>query len=485
MRKIFILLCLLCATAAYAGNVDTFGIGAKATAMGGAFSAVADDTSAVYYNPAGLTQFKRSMASFGILMLDPELKVTGYSASDGNGTAINPQDADVNDESNNLFIPHLGYVAPINDKLVAGVALYVPYGLDIKWSNDTAENPIAYNVIRSYYLREVITPTLAYKLNDKLSLGAGISIGKSKSGVERKLYNQGTANTLATALGGLAGACATNPSAANAFGAAAIQACAGYYIATTTNGKVIKSELEDTVNYSYNLGVMYTPAKEWNVGVTYRSRTNTNFTGTTKIEGLTPTQVTTLGLLGRVVSADAETSVDHPEQLQVGVKYQPNSKLMIAADLVRTKWSDIESYTVDFDPSLLGMAEKEYPRHWEDTTQIRLGVDYQLTDMFSVRGGYYYDPTPIPDNYFDVEWPDADKHVYSLGAGINLGQWSVDLVAMLIKSDGKRSIRGESHNMNETYNTLTTPPSTYTEGDVEMDAVGTLYGYGVSVNYKF
>lgn len=66
--------CLLVTSASWAGNVDTYGIGSRATALGGAYTANAEGPFAAYYNPAGLTQTERPVASAGIMALNPDLE---------------------------------------------------------------------------------------------------------------------------------------------------------------------------------------------------------------------------------------------------------------------------------------------------------------------------------------------------------------------------------------------------------------------------
>jgi len=93
MKRFAILLLaamLLPASIAYSGNIDTFGVGAKDTAPGGAFSAKADNFSAMYYNPAGLVQIKRPEISFGGIC-DP-----AYQFSVIKGSRILPMDASEN-----------------------------------------------------------------------------------------------------------------------------------------------------------------------------------------------------------------------------------------------------------------------------------------------------------------------------------------------------------------------------------------------------
>ncbi|MGC8502800.1 MAG: OmpP1/FadL family transporter, partial [Desulfurella sp.] len=66
---------LLLSVKAFAGNVDTYGIGAKATSLGGAYAAWANDPFALYYNPAGLAQINKPEVTLGFENVKPFLTV--------------------------------------------------------------------------------------------------------------------------------------------------------------------------------------------------------------------------------------------------------------------------------------------------------------------------------------------------------------------------------------------------------------------------
>lgn len=426
MRAFFIFLLFLLSKA-YAGNVDTFGIGSKATALGGAFSAYADDPFAVYYNPAGLTQIKEPTLSIGVEALDPHIKVHSYRAKDGDGNEVQPYGISFSDTSENFVVPHLGFAMPLNDRVFFGIAAYVPYGLHVKWENNPSQNPAAYNGFESYYVRGVVTPTLSFKLSDKLSFGFGISFGRSDAGTQRRIYSPST---------------------------------------PSLNNKVIKGDLHDDFNVSFNVGFLYKPLNNLALGLTYRSRTNTDFDGTVEVKG--------------VQKVGASTSIDHPDQLQLGVRFDPTEKLTLTTDLLWTRWDTVGSYTVKFKEPLLGRKKEYFPRDWKNTKQLKFGIEYRWNEIVTLRGGYFYDPSPIPDHTFDMLWPDADKETYSAGLGLNFGKFTVDTVVQYTVARGKRHINGESSNLNNSY-----PGNAGNPGNVSMSADGHLWGYGITLSYRF
>lgn len=447
-------------TAAPAGNVDTYGIGAKATALGGAFAAYADDPFATYYNPAGLAQIAAPMLSLGTNLVQPSLRVSNYQVT-GVLAAPAAVPCDFQDHANGSVAPHVGFAMPINKSktLVAAIGVFIPYGLDIKWPG-TPDAPGAYNSHHTWYARAAITPSLALRLTNFLSLGAGISLGRSAAGAESLAFTPFIPNL---------------------------------------HNRQIEMDITDDDNWSLNFGILYKPLPSLAAGLTYRGNTRTHFTGTVKAAGLNDgdtLSVPAFALAGPVSNTvvNVETRIDHPEQLQMGVRYLPLEKVSLEVDLVWTRWSRIGGYTVSFDKKFLdvpalgpfnpGRSSEFSPRNWQDTKQVKLGVEWQVNQILALRGSYVYDPTPIPDSSLDLQWPDADKMTFALGAGLNFGRISVDGAMQYTVTDGRRDISGSSATLNNSYEgggraVPTTPPS------VTLSAEGHVWSGGITINYKF
>ncbi len=539
MRKLFLTLAILMLTASatYAGCVDTYGIGSKAAALGGAYSAYADDPYAAYYNPAGLTQIDRAVLSGGANMMNVKIELDNFRVSNTNDSQIRGPN-DFSDDTPTLFAPHLGFAMPVSNWCSLGVAVYAPWGLKPEWEKDPEKNPGAYNYFSSYYLREVVTPTAAFKISDKLSLGLGISVGKSLAGEERRAYispdlgrdpvlgpmlsdaatqqaaagfaavetlNPGIVPTIETStaaynfLNSVANNPTTDPAAAQEAAAnaakfrgyadagmetaeqiGAAQAAQLNGVPAVDHGAHIEAEIEDSLNYSFNLGVMYKPMDTLTLGLTYRSRTDADFEGDIKKNG-------------KMVSTNVTMDYDHPEQIQFGVRYVPasNQDISIELDMVWTNWSINENQDVAIDlPMTLHVipgnpiadrtiSESNHRRDWEDTKQVRVGVEWKATEIVTLRGGYFYDPSPIPDDTMDLMWPDADKKSYSLGCGLNFGNFTVDSVFQYVDIEKARYLGGESDNFNHSYT------GTGTHKEVSSSADGYLWGLGLTLSYKF
>ncbi|TYT76010.1 OmpP1/FadL family transporter [Desulfobotulus mexicanus] len=443
---------VLGAGTAYAGCVDTFGIGAKATSMGGAYGAYADDPFAVYYNAAGLTQIKRPTLAGGLHMIDPTIKMKDFyieGSSNPDFPRSKNEAMSFSDSSENLYAPHVGFAMPLSERLFMGVAIYSPFGLEVEFPSDPKVNPTAYSSFHSYYFRKVINPGLAYKVNDKLSLGFGVSIGQTKSAAE-KIYYVGAKDLTSEG---------TVPD-----------------MLRTLDGAHLKIELEDELNYSFNLGIQYKPVENLTLGLTYRSETDVDFEGDAYVNG--------------IKVAKATLDYNHPQQIQAGIRYTPHDRFSMQMDLVWTEWSILKNQTepitsiensLGIDLVALGKKEISSPRNWENTRQLRFGGEYIMSDLVTLRAGYFYDPTPIPDDTLDTMWPDADKKTYSFGAGFNFEKFTIDTVLQYTAIEQTRIVGGESVNLNKVFAGEVSPDPTR----VHAKAEGYLLGAGITVSYRF
>ncbi|MCP4117868.1 MAG: long-chain fatty acid transporter [Desulfobacteraceae bacterium] len=437
MKRLLVFLLVMTSHTAFGGMVDNYGTGSRATALGGAFSARADDPFAVYYNPAGLARIEKPMISAGALVVSPDMTVYDYKVEGGISTQDPRLQAprDFDNKTKRLVSPHLGFAMPVSDRFSFGVAAYAPFGMEIEWEDDLSTTPGAYNSYHSYYVREVVSPSLAYRISDRVSIGGGVSLGRSKSGND-------------------------------CFGA-------------SFGGLKNEASLEDDFNYSFNLGIMVLPTDRLTLGLTYRGRTETDFEGDLEVAGM-----------GKV--AKVELDYDHPEQVQAGICYLAgkNKTLSLEMDVVWTNWSinSAQDQHLTFKEGIYQAVHlpknwnENIPRDWEDTTQFRFGAEWQALDYLALRLGYFYDPTPVPDSSMDFIWPDADKQTWSFGAGFEFGNYTLDSVFSYSKTDGKRHIDGESESLNHSNANPMDPTS---PALASFNAEGEVWSYGMTLSYHF
>jgi long-chain fatty acid transport protein len=136
--------------------------GAKAMGMGGAFTAQANDPSAIFFNPAGLGFQKGMKVMLGTTLMFPSTTFTGPT----------PLTTETKMESQ-IFYPSNFYgTYALENGLVFGLGYFSAYGFGTKWPSDWIGKTAA---IKTDLKTHFINPTIAYKISDQLSLGLGVS----------------------------------------------------------------------------------------------------------------------------------------------------------------------------------------------------------------------------------------------------------------------------------------------------------------------
>ncbi|WP_300671828.1 outer membrane protein transport protein [Desulfoluna sp.] len=475
---------VLTASSALAANIETMGIGVMNTGQAGAVSAYCDNVFAAYYNPAGLTLIEKPTLTAGSMVYHAQIKVydwnvTGYPTDPAYGGAFengNVAKGPLDFDSDEMVVasPSLGFAMPMTDKISLGVAVYTPYGLRVTWDKDPANSPSSAYAWESYYGRVAFTPTLAYKVSDKFSVGVGVSLGRSVSEAGKTVEFSDGAKAGLVSIAKQADA--SEEDKKNAFGAMMF------------DGAQMKLEATDDFNYSFNVGLMYRPIEQLSFGLTYRGRTETDFEGDVMVKNATAINPANLqpisGQGGLNLDGSVKMEFDHPEQVQAGVRWFANEKLEIEADVTWTGWS-VNKRQDENITLLVGGKEMfqtfKHDRYWEDTTAYRLGASYQATEAFSFRAGYTYDPSPVPDETFEFGWPDTDRNVYALGMGWKINdRWMMDAVLQHIISTEKRPTTGGSTELNTNYKGVYGPGA-----KVSCKDEGILWGAGVSLTYSF
>jgi long-chain fatty acid transport protein len=404
---------LFLAQAAYAGGFALSGVGSKAIGMGGAFRGLADDWSAAYWNPAGLTQLEASEVNAMLVAITPRPEYTpnitygGIAVGYRNGKTRYP-----NDKS--IFIPDFsGFVKLKSMKgVTVGVGVFVPLGLGSEWD---LFDPVGMDLAHSFPWYDHkgdlsvidIHPTIAKAFADgKFSLGAGLSI------------QQGNVTFKKTYL---------KPSG----------------LPTPHHNLIIDSEMEGSgMGYGANFGLLYKLSEKLQFGISGK-------TGTTlKIEGDAEQTLYTYSNndLRTTLLENAQTAVDSaqifflfdvdnhsanpkakadlktPADIGFGLAFKPSDKLTLTGELAYTMWGSLDSILIELDgldPAGQPADNNAIVLDWENTLRFSAGAEYWLFNPFALRLGYYLDPSPVPDRTFTPLIPDmGDKNSFNIGAAV-------------------------------------------------------------------
>jgi long-chain fatty acid transport protein len=184
---------VLCANqpAGLAGGLSVPGQGARPLSMGGAFTAVADDGNAIYYNPAGICQMKDTQIEAGLAFIFPEIS---YQMPNGATER----------SSKNAYAPTLFITHPFTEKLSAGLGLYAPYTREAVYHDDLANG---FPSQRSKMVRTDLSPVVSYQVLEQLALSVGLvgSYGVIDQSLPAGPALRITDNTDGYGLGGIAG----------------------------------------------------------------------------------------------------------------------------------------------------------------------------------------------------------------------------------------------------------------------------------------
>jgi len=374
MQNYFIIILVLIASVlpsnALAGGFLIYNHDAAASAMGLAYTAQVKNPSAVLYNPAAINQLEGTQVSWGGTLI--------YSnASFRNSDTGHKTDQD----SHFFFLPTFYATKKLNDSWSVGVGLFSPYGLTSNWPNDWEGRYIAtFAQLRSFLLN----PVVSYQVTSKLSIAGGFS-GIYSDVLTRKNINLGP----------------------------------------FSDGKVRFKA--DAFGWDYNLALLYKITDKVKFGLAYRSTAHMNYDGDVKFH--------VPGFLEKLVpEGGASVNIDLPGFITTGLCYSPTERWTIEFDVYWMNWSVYDELALKYDkkvPALLKKSAAPIIRDYNDTFDYCFGLSYKATDTLTLRAGYLYDGSPVPEENQDPILYDSNKNIYTMGIGYKKDKWSIDITNYL------------------------------------------------------
>jgi long-chain fatty acid transport protein len=360
-----------------AAQADAFRIpyqGAAAAGQADAFAGQADDASALYYNPAGLTQLHGVHVSYGTSFVGGG---NDFTAPDGR-------------QYHSDYGGDFGFPAPSNYYLVAnlkdlgldalgpltvGIGLNSPYGLATRWDGYT---PFSTSVTRARLPMLNIKPTMAYAVNDWLSLGFGLDIYTFAGFIGAGGYEL-------RALG------------------------ANRYIGTEFNG--------DGTVVGYNGSVLLTPWRNasgkplLNFGLVYRTGERLGLSGNYLVNG--------------VSVAKARTTLVLPEIVSGGLAGWPVRDSLhewkLEYDMEFVNWSTAQTSDVYLSNGVTASA----PLHWHSIYTAAVGTEFKWLDAspledwsLALRAGYQHANGPVPHDTLNPQLADSAWNAVAVGVGL-------------------------------------------------------------------
>jgi len=263
---------------------------------------------------------------------------------------------------NNGIVPNFAAAFRLNDKLAVGLSAAAPYNFTTDYNSRSWTR---YDALKSHLKTIDVNGTVAYRVNDMLDLGVGVSA-------------QYTDAELTSAL--------PNLSPLLPDGSSSLKG-------------------EGNWDYGWNVGAQFHASPALTIGASYRSEIKHELDGKVLISGL-------LGpLAGSNVSTEGVAKITTPWMAHIGARWQVSDKATLNASVSRIGWSEFDRIVVTY-PNGGTISQQNY----KDTTTVAAGVDYDVSPKLTLRAGVQYDPTPTPDVGRTARVPDGDRMLYAVGA---------------------------------------------------------------------
>ncbi len=371
-KMLLVLLTVTICFSIFANGFNLNTVGARAFGMGGAMVGLADDPTAFYWNPAGLAS-QGNHIQLGVHDIIPTLTYENQAAM-----------IDAETEANHYPPPFAFWNHKLNEQMAIGLGLCVPSAIGAEWdgANLTNLNLPALNKVFDWESQVMVAhfgPSIAYQATDKLSLGATaeVSYGIMELHMGDDMDMDGLIDTQ-------------------------------YNEESTGTG------------FGVNLGLKYDFSNEFSIGATYRSPVHFAFTQD-DVELIAPNGT------GGYTTMNAEMTryVTWPMMLGFGTAIKVKPFWTLSADVQYTEWSIMDELKteLDFDSTLNGAGIDDRVKHthmdWVDATQYRIGNEFAVHNMWDLRLGYYYDPSPAPNETINILFPSHTYHAVTTGFGFH------------------------------------------------------------------
>ena len=378
--------------------------GEKQLSMGGCSTSLVLDPTITFYNPGGLAWLADEKVYLGGNLLMPR---TTFKSSITNS---------IESTENQNFTPFSAFVsvgtAEENSKLTFGMGVYTPFGSGTRWPDGW---------LGRYDIREIslqtifLQPTASYKVTDKLGVGAGFVYG---------------------------------------FGNILLRQALPVADSTGTDNEAKLTGKGNGVGF--NAGVYYEASDKLQVGVDFRSGVKFN------LKSGDATFTVPSSLASEFPNTTFSSSIRLPFVTCLGVTYLPSEKLSVSAEWQFTGWNSYDTLSFDYTTNTTSLTDTKLMRLYHNSQTYRIGAQYAVNHFLNVRGGMYYDITPVnqnfqlntlgyptnPSPFMTPDLPDANRLGLTCGVGVRINSiLSVDAALEYVTT---KATEGMDYNSNFT-----------------------------------
>ena len=360
---------VLFAGTAWAGGISLYEFGSPDVGLAAAgYAARAQDASTVFTNPAGMSRLDQSQFLGGLQALYGDLEFSPDSATTtsggGGGTAVG-------------WIPggSAFIVQKLNQDWSISFGILSYFGLGEEYDNDWVGR---YYVQESTLLGMTLTPAVSYRVNDRLSIGAGLNM------MYGYLDNQVAINNIGD---------------------------------SRPDGQLKYDD--DNWGYGGNFGILMEPKPGTRFGLTYLTEVKLDFSATPEFSGLGPLLEAVLRNRG-LTTNNLDLSMTVPQMVMFSIYHELNPKWAVMGNLGWQDWSRFGKVDIQInssDPTSLTV-DNDY----NDTWHAALGTQYRHSPEWTFTGGVAYDSSAVDDDRRSVVIPMGEAWRFALGAQYALTQ---------------------------------------------------------------
>lgn len=391
------LLVVACAivSPAWGAGFGIFEQGARGMGMAGAFTAQAEDGSAMFHNVAGLAFQHEKSYTLGVTVIT-------ISESEFQGTDPFPGSSTTGEQDQLVFTPlHAYYVRPVSEFWTFGFSFNTPFGLSTKWDNpdDWAGRYLSYEA-------NLRTFDFGFNLGGQLTETFGVGIGLVARASDLALHRR----------------------------------VPGFEPASARVVDIANADLESDFDFGFgfNLGVLHKVTNSLSWGFSYRSEVEIDYSGDadfTQIPSGNP--VFDAGVASLLPFADKtpiETTITFPAMASLGLALRFTANTVVEIDVNWTEWTSFDTVPLTFTerPDL----SSDLPQGWDDAYNYRLGFGWTTSSGAELRLGYVYDESPQPDESVSPLLPDSARNGYTIGWGF-AGRRNFDIALMYLPFESR------------------------------------------------
>ena len=366
--------------------IDEVGTPVSLGTAGVASTTNTSSADAAWTNPAGMTGINEDHILTGLMVIVPKVEFDSSVAEAGGSDGGNAGDA--------VGVPSFFYTHVLSDDTRLGFSVVAPIGGGI----DYGDNFVGRYAIQNVSLTGIgFTPSFAYKVNDRLSLGVGVSAVYTVLEQDIAINSPGPGDG--------------------------------------------KAKFEDLDDWGYQgiLGLTYQLTTDTLLGVVYRSEMDVDLDGDLKIRGLAVKPST----------QSVDVSWKNPQTLTVGLKHDLDQQKSLAFKLGWQDWSRFSKNEIGVDPA---GAQVTVDRQWDDTWNIGAAYAQKLDTESFYSLGISYESSPVKDKYrtydFPVDeiwklaasygWAGEKNFDYSVGATLYMvGDAEIDQTSQGVRAAGE------------------------------------------------